>query len=373
VLKDDYIAPILLGSNPAKNQGTMTHSTNTAHPNASHSPPQQQQHASSASYDQWKKSQKQIASGYKHLNQQPSMNNSSSTAGEDEWVMVSDSRPNKNNNLNQSIPNHSGRNQDSIHVPKITPMSKRNMTTDPDLLSLYQSKLSLNDTNNSIQPSHNVDHEINSELRSSPDEIQIECKICLEEHPVSNIFILDNCDHKFCLQCLRQYVSVKINSGEVESIRCPDYDCKCNLSISDIKQLSRNVSDGTATDTSGSALLNDTKQKTDLFDKFDRIALQKALSQMGDLVYCPNPSCGNAMIINDRTVEEGYVNKKSHKRVQSTCEDLPSDCDHHHMSESLPSMSTSYRSPPTPSNQSLQKRIKCTHCQLLFCRLCKKE
>ena len=57
------------------------------------------------------------------------------------------------------------------------------------------------------------------------DEINDECGICLILKP-SELVAVANCDHVFCLDCLKIYVSTKIiNQGVVQGIQCPDANC----------------------------------------------------------------------------------------------------------------------------------------------------
>ena len=98
---------------------------------------------------------------------------------------------------------------------------------------------------------------------------------------------------------------------------------------------------------------------------------------MGDLVYCPNPSCGNAMIVNDQTTSETRQ-KFSHRRTQSKeAEQSSSPTNSTGMlSTSAPSRSMSPVTPPPISpkiQEAFTKRVVCTHCRHRFCRLCKKE
>lgn len=49
------------------------------------------------------------------------------------------------------------------------------------------------------------------------------CKICML-NPAN--FIIPTCDHAFCEQCIKDYLSIKIIEGEVIKISCPEPDCK---------------------------------------------------------------------------------------------------------------------------------------------------
>jgi hypothetical protein len=244
-----------------------------------------------------------------------------------------------------------------------TPMSPfpDNLTFDPDLLSIYNRNNLSSRRVHTEQQQQQQQHQQQQQQQQQEEEneVMIECKICLDDTKASNIYILD-CDHKFCLQCLQQYISVKINNGEVDSIKCPD--CKRPLSVTEIKQLSQNLqSEVNGADRKKQQ--RQQQQQQNLFDKFDRISLQKALSQMGDLVYCPNASCGNAMIVNEKTTQE-TTQKIENRRSQNTASD-----------ESISTESASTTPPISPQiiEDALMKRVVCTHCRHQFCRKCKKK
>jgi hypothetical protein len=262
------------------------------------------------------------------------------------------------------------------------------LTNDPDLLYLYSSGRERRSSNASSTLEYNSTNDAPATCESATpssvdNEPMIECKICLDAYPVSNIYILDNCNHKFCLSCLQQYVSIKINSGEVDSIRCPDICCKCSLSVSEIKQLSEHF-EGARGNKPRSSRGNN-KKGSSLFDKFERIALQKALSQMGDLVYCPNSLCGNAMIVNDgNTPDDSNWKGKQPMEDDHLYENNSESSDNNPLplSEASSSTSSSHCSPTTPTtdvnsstfiDNGMTRRIRCTNCQIVFCRLCKKK
>jgi hypothetical protein len=120
-------------------------------------------------------------------------------------------------------------------------------------------------------------------LKESKNEsMMIDCSICFEEISSNDIYIMDECDHKFCRKCLIGYITSKIKSGETDSIRCPDTKCKREMQLSELKQLVDH----------------------ELLEKYDEFSLKKALSQMKNVLYCPNESCHNAMIVDDTSVED---------------------------------------------------------------------
>ena len=100
-------------------------------------------------------------------------------------------------------------------------------------------------------------------------ESYFDCEICFTCLPGSKCRRLEPCRHTHCSECLSQYVTTKIGSGEVTQIECPSQSCDTSLPLNLIQEL-----------VSG-----------EVFERFDRLLLQKTIDKMSDVVYCPRPSC----------------------------------------------------------------------------------
>lgn len=56
------------------------------------------------------------------------------------------------------------------------------------------------------------------------------CLICFDDNIESNLmFSVDNCDHMFCLNCVKQHIEVKLLDGTMPN--CPHHGCKSELSV----------------------------------------------------------------------------------------------------------------------------------------------
>jgi len=91
------------------------------------------------------------------------------------------------------------------------------------------------------------------------------------------MYTLDNCDHRFCWNCISEYLNVKINEGQgltVEKIGCPDPKCNKPLRESEVKTI----------------------VGEELYNKYEKFILDSVLNQMSDVRWCPKSGCGNAMI-----------------------------------------------------------------------------
>jgi len=114
------------------------------------------------------------------------------------------------------------------------------------------------------------------------DELQDKrylCPICDEQYLINEIYLLDNCNHKYCRQCLEMMLQLKIKEGQTQNIRCPNPSCNSQIDYTQIKQL-----------------LSGNKE---IFAKYEEFNLKQALESMQDLRWCPRPGCGNAMIGNE--------------------------------------------------------------------------
>lgn len=112
-------------------------------------------------------------------------------------------------------------------------------------------------------------------------ETFFDCEICFSSLPGRKCRRVEPCMHIHCYECLKVYVTTKIGDGEVSKIGCPSGSCKESLSLSLIQEL----------------------VTTEVFERFDRLLLQKTLDKMTDVVYCPRPTCRCATLR-----EEGDTN-----------------------------------------------------------------
>ncbi len=107
----------------------------------------------------------------------------------------------------------------------------------------------------------------------------------MEEKSPSDIYIMDECFDRFCRHCISTYVDIKVKNYEISSIKCPE--CNHPLSEQEVKLILR---------------MNGEKS---MVNKYEEASLKQALASMKNLIWCPNPVCGNAMVF-----EEGSNNSK---------------------------------------------------------------
>lgn len=97
------------------------------------------------------------------------------------------------------------------------------------------------------------------------------CSICYKENLPESIYILDKCEHKFCPQCLSSYIRTLVSEGQID-VPCPE--CRIQLEYHEIQ-----------------TLMDDA-----LKVKYESFSIEKAISGMNDIVYCPTADCSTAYV-----------------------------------------------------------------------------
>jgi ubiquitin-protein ligase len=74
------------------------------------------------------------------------------------------------------------------------------------------------------------------ESRSQPKEQGVLCGLSNKRYPIEQIYILDDCSHKFEKTSLIKYISDSIMTQV--NVKCPSSSCKAEISVRDMKELS---------------------------------------------------------------------------------------------------------------------------------------
>lgn len=61
------------------------------------------------------------------------------------------------------------------------------------------------------------------------------CHLCRNAILIENLYILDECDHRFCRKCLEDYINVGLRTGV--NVSCPLVSCQKQLSYRNLEQL----------------------------------------------------------------------------------------------------------------------------------------
>jgi ariadne-1 len=121
------------------------------------------------------------------------------------------------------------------------------------------------------------------------------CDICCDDSPDMKTFAM-KCDHRFCIDCYRQYLATKIqDEGEAARIRCPGEGC---TRIVDSKSLDLLVT-------------------ADLQDRYHTLLTRTYVDDKENLKWCPAPDCKYA-------VQCGVKSKDLNKIVPT----VHCDCSH---------------------------------------------
>ena len=105
-----------------------------------------------------------------------------------------------------------------------------------------------------------------------PQEETLTCNVCFVQRPIGVFPILLTCEHRTCVDCLRQYLTLAIKEWRV-MVSCPE--CSEVFHPSDIKDI-----------------LNDDH----LFGKYEEFTLRRVLVSIPDIRWCPAPDCVYAVI-----------------------------------------------------------------------------
>eukprot|EP01026_Neomeris_dumetosa_P076861 TRINITY_DN82777_c0_g1_i10.p1 TRINITY_DN82777_c0_g1~~TRINITY_DN82777_c0_g1_i10.p1 ORF type:complete len:570 (-),score=70.59 TRINITY_DN82777_c0_g1_i10:386-2095(-) len=98
------------------------------------------------------------------------------------------------------------------------------------------------------------------------------CLICFDNKQGSDFIRLEDCIHKFCLECLMSHCKLHVQEGSLNQLRCPDPECNKPFSQSTLQRIL-------------------TQEE---YERWETLTLQMALDSMADVVYCPR--CGGTSL-----------------------------------------------------------------------------
>ncbi|KAL3325287.1 hypothetical protein AABB24_039066, partial [Solanum stoloniferum] len=96
------------------------------------------------------------------------------------------------------------------------------------------------------------------------------CAICFEETNFGQIFLVDDCRHRYCVSCMKQHVEVKLLHGIVP--KCPHAECNSDLKLDSCSNFLT------------PKLIDIMKQR-----------IKEASIPVTEKVYCPYPKCSALM------------------------------------------------------------------------------
>jgi hypothetical protein len=96
-----------------------------------------------------------------------------------------------------------------------------------------------------------------------------ECKICGSELEAEKAVALGRCDHVFCEECFKDYLSFRVSERKVKEMTCPAFNCPVTLYDEELK------------------LYLDPP----IYSKYQRFLQETELEKNPDLRWCPKVTC----------------------------------------------------------------------------------
>ncbi|CAG8687139.1 5178_t:CDS:2, partial [Cetraspora pellucida] len=112
---------------------------------------------------------------------------------------------------------------------------------------------------------------------SNPAEKRDECVICIEQvDPDEFINVTDQCNHEnnMCRECVQKHIKTEVSDKGNFDILCPEDECRELLQEQDVKKFA----------------------DEETFNRYERLNLLFALSQMQDFHWCTNQGCDSGQI-----------------------------------------------------------------------------
>jgi len=100
----------------------------------------------------------------------------------------------------------------------------------------------------------------------------VECLVCAEEYRASKCTAL-SCHHTLCNDCWSQYLTTKINEGEVQGLTCAAAGCTVLITETVVQKL---------------------VDKTH-YEKYVRFISKSFVEDNASATWCPRPNCGHAV------------------------------------------------------------------------------
>jgi hypothetical protein len=103
------------------------------------------------------------------------------------------------------------------------------------------------------------------------------------------------CDHKYCVNCVTEYLEYNINNGQVRTIKCANVACPLEYTRDEIRLFG----------------------SQEIYDKYLKFKENIDVNLNPDLKWCPRPNCNH------------YVKKGKKKKVTCECGyEICFDCGH---------------------------------------------
>ena len=117
-----------------------------------------------------------------------------------------------------------------------------------------------------------LDREQKAERQHEIETRLYACNICMDELPLEEMYIIDNCHHQTCRNCLKRQIEIAVTDKEVH-IHCPIEGCKENIDFAQASQILRLV---------------EPEQSSAVLQQYDEILMEEAMRKDPDYRRCYN-------------------------------------------------------------------------------------
>lgn len=111
-----------------------------------------------------------------------------------------------------------------------------------------------------------------SVLSQSENNDNYFCRMCLSIFPLEEMYRLTDCECKFCILCMQQYLTINILEGNV-NFSCPEPSCNNTGDIND-SEIEKLIG-------------------SEVFEKYKHFKLNAEIDKDPSRCWCPNPGCNN--------------------------------------------------------------------------------
>jgi len=134
-------------------------------------------------------------------------------------------------------------------------------------------------------PKGDVDGVLAALIAESLNIRSFECEACLMEYRVDQMYTVDcNSSHRFCFPCIGRYVAMGIT--ENTPLKCLGKDCGHVLTDTEVEEISRDP---------------ESSVTREMVEKYRNQLVMRAVRDISGVVSCPNPNCGDWMVLEEPT------------------------------------------------------------------------
>ena len=97
------------------------------------------------------------------------------------------------------------------------------------------------------------------------------CQICYMNYTEAGMSGLQTCNHKFCVNCIADYLEFSISNGQVRMIKCADQACAAEYTREDVRKFGSQA----------------------IYEKYLKFKEDIDVNMNKDLRWCSRPNCNH--------------------------------------------------------------------------------